>query len=105
MAAPQTSQNAIIAFVLAIVSWAVCPIVCAIIALVMASSARKEIESSGGWKTGEGFVTAAKWIAWVNICVWAVLIVIYALFFFFAIALSGPTSSYSNAALTALGFG
>ena len=55
---PQTSSNAIIALILAIVSWAVCPIIPAIVALVLASSAAKEIEASGGRVQGAGLVTA-----------------------------------------------
>ena len=36
-------------------------------ALALASSATNEIRSSGGWITGEGLVTAAKVVAWINI--------------------------------------
>ena len=76
-AVPQTNQNAIVAFVLAIVSWVLCPIVAAIVALVFASKASKEIEQSGGWQTGSGFVTAAKVIAWINIVAMALFVVFY----------------------------
>jgi hypothetical protein len=42
----QTSSNAIVALILAVVSWAVCPIIPAIVALVLAASAAKEIAGS-----------------------------------------------------------
>ena len=64
---PQTSSDAIIALVLAILSWAVCPFVLAIVALVFASKAGTAIAASNGWVEGSGMVTAAKVIAWLNI--------------------------------------
>ena len=66
---PQTSSDAIVALVLAILSWAVCPFVLAIVALVLASKASKEIAASNGWLDGAGMVTAAKVIAWINIAI------------------------------------
>ena len=66
---PQTSSDAIVALVLAILSWAVCPFVLAIVALVFASKASKAIAASNGWINGSGMVTAAKIIAWINIAV------------------------------------
>ena len=72
----QTSGNAIIALVMAIASWAVCPIVFAIIALVFASRADREIAASPGLVTGGGLSTAAKIVAWVNIGIAAAVIVI-----------------------------
>ena len=64
---PQTSGNAIIALVLAIASWIVCPIVLAIVALVIASRADREIAAAPLQLTGGGLTTAAKIVAWVNI--------------------------------------
>lgn len=66
---PQTSSDAIVALVLAILSWAVCPFVLAIVALIFASKASKAIVASNGWVNGSGMVTAAKIIAWINIAV------------------------------------
>ena len=63
----QTEGTAITALVLAIVSFVVCPIIPAVVALFLCPGARKKIEGSGGALTGEGLVTAAKVIAWVNI--------------------------------------
>ena len=74
--APQTSTNAIAALVLSIVAWVICPIIPAIIALVFASKADKEIAASNGWVTGGGLVTAAKIVAWINIGLYGALIAI-----------------------------
>lgn len=74
--APQTSTNAIAALVLSIVAWVICPIIPAIIALVFASKADREIAASNGWVTGGGLVTAAKIVAWINIGLYGALIAI-----------------------------
>jgi hypothetical protein len=71
---PKTSNNAIVALVLSIVAWVVCPIIPAIIALVFANKADKEIVVSNGWVTGAGLVTASKIVAWINIGLYAALI-------------------------------
>jgi hypothetical protein len=73
---PQTSNSAIIALVLSIVAWVVCPIIPAIIALVFANKADKEIAVSNGWVTGGGLVTAAKIVSWINIGLYAGLLAI-----------------------------
>ncbi len=86
---PQTSSNAIIALILAIVSWAVCPIIPAIVALVLASSAAKEIEASGGRVQGAGLVTASRIVSWVNIGLWSAMLVIGAFFLVLAIVAGG----------------
>ena len=73
---PQTSTNAIAALVLSIVAWVICPIIPAIIALVFANKADKEIVASNGWVTGAGLVTASKIVAWINIGLYGALIAI-----------------------------
>jgi hypothetical protein len=75
MSAP-TSSNAIVALILAILSWAVCPIIAAIVALVFASMASTEINASGGRIGGRGLVTAARIVAWIHIGVMAAAILI-----------------------------
>ena len=65
--AAQTSTNAVVALVLAMAAWVVCPIVAAVVALIFAHQGDKEIAASGGRVSGQGLVTAAKWVAWVNI--------------------------------------
>ena len=76
-AGPKTSNNAVAALVLSIVSWVFCPIIPAIIALVFASKARREILASNGWVTGTGLVTSAKIVAWINIGFWAAVTIIW----------------------------
>jgi len=78
---PQTSNSAIVALVLSIVSWVVCPVIPAIVALVFANKADKEIAASNGWVTGGGLVTASKIVAWINIGLYAGLIAIGLIFF------------------------
>lgn len=77
----ETSSKAIVALVLAIGSFVVLPFVTAIAGLVLASSARREIDESGGRLTGEGLATAAKVLSWINIalCVAAVLLFVVVL--------------------------
>ncbi len=79
VAVPQTNQNATISLVLAIASWLVCPIVLAIIALVLASKADKEIKASNGWQTGSGLVTASKIISWIHIALAILGIIVVAI--------------------------
>lgn len=62
-----TSTNAIIALVLAILSWVMCPLIAAIVALFVARSSDKEIVASGGGLGGSGMNTATRIIAWINI--------------------------------------
>ena len=69
VAGPTTSTNAIVGLVLAIVSWVVCPIIAAIVALVLARSSSKEIAASDGRVGGAGLNTATRIIAWLNIAV------------------------------------
>jgi hypothetical protein len=74
--APRESTNAIVALVLAIGSFVVCPVVFAVVALVMCSSASREIEESRGWVTGSGLVTAARILAWINIALAVAAVVV-----------------------------
>lgn len=67
---PQTEGTAIIVLVLAISSFVICPVIPAVVALFMCPGARRKIEGSGGALTGEGLVTAAKIISWVNLGLW-----------------------------------
>ena len=87
-----TSGNAIAALVLAIASWVVCPIVFAILALVFSSLGQKEIAASGGTRHGGELVTAARIVAWINIGLWAALIII-ALVIGFVVLVAGGLAS------------
>ena len=78
--APATSSNGIVALVLAISSWVILPFVLgwvfAIIGLVFAGKGAREIAESDGRVQGQGFVTAARIVAWINIGVTAALAVL-----------------------------
>lgn len=63
------------ALVLAIVSYFTCPVVLAIVALVLANSASREIEASGGQLGGESTLKTARIVAWVNIGLFGVMAV------------------------------
>ena len=76
---PQTSSSAIVALVLAIASWVVCPLILAIIALVFASKADREIASAGGALQGGGLSTAAKVLSWINIGIYVAILVVTAI--------------------------
>lgn len=65
--APPTDGKAIGALVSSIVAWVMCPLVAAIVALVLASQSSRDIRNSGGRLQGEGFNTAARIISWINI--------------------------------------
>jgi hypothetical protein len=71
-----TSSNAVVALILAILSWAVCPLIAAIVAIVFASIASAEINASEGRIGGRGLVTAARIVAWIHIGVMAAVILI-----------------------------
>jgi len=52
----------------------VCPIL-AIVALALCPSSRRKIQSSGGTVSGEGLLTAARIVAWINIGLTALVLV------------------------------
>ena len=87
--AAQTSSSAIVALVLAIGSWAVCPLVLAIVALVFASKADREIARSGGMLQGGGLSTAAKIVAWINIGIFVAVIVVTIFIIIIAVVAGG----------------
>ena len=90
-ASPSASGNSIVALVLSITSWVVCPIIFAIVALVFANKAEKEIAASNGSIGGGAFVTASKIVSWINIGLYSALLVlgIIALFFLTILGVSG----------------
>ncbi len=71
-----TSADAIVAFILSLVSWAVCPIIFAIVALIFAAKAEKALAASPSTVGGSGLNLAAKLIAWINIGFWLAVIFI-----------------------------
>jgi hypothetical protein len=74
--APSASGNSIAALVLSIASWMIFPIVLAIVSLVFANKAEKEITASNGSIGGGPLVTASKIVAWVNIGVYMALVIL-----------------------------
>jgi uncharacterized protein DUF4190 len=87
-AAP-TDGNATGALVCSILSFVVCPVVLAIVGLVLASSAKKKIAASGGAIGGEGLANAATVISIINLA-------LSALIFFGVIAISFLGKSASS---------
>jgi len=72
---PTTSTMAIVGLVLAIISWLACPVVPAIIALVLAEKSRQEIAASHGAIGGEGLNTTTRIVSWINIGLFAAIII------------------------------
>lgn len=71
---PRTEGKAVAALVCAILSWFVGPIVLAIVALVLASGAEKAINTRPDELTGSGLVSGARWVAWINLVLAAMVI-------------------------------
>jgi TctA family transporter len=61
---------------LSIVSFVACPVIPAIVALVLASSAERNIAASNGALTGESLTKAARIISWIHLGLIAVVIVL-----------------------------
>ncbi|MDP2013519.1 MAG: hypothetical protein Q8L05_04770 [Actinomycetota bacterium] len=74
--AKSSSADAIVAFIVSLVSWAVCPIIFAIVALIFAAKADRALAASPSTLGGSGLNLAAKLIAWINIGFWVALIFI-----------------------------
>lgn len=73
--APQTETKAVVALVLAIGSYLLLPVLGAIAALVLAGSARRDIDASGGRLTGRGLVTASRVLAWIHLALFVLAII------------------------------
>ena len=90
-----TSTSAIVGLVLAVASWILCPIVLAIVALVLAKKSGDEIAASQGRVGGEGLNTATKVVAWVNIGFYGAIVMIFGAIFLVALVLGAASSSTS----------
>ncbi len=86
---PRTEGTAVAALVLSIVSWVLCPIVAAVVALVLAHVAGNKIDASGGRLTGNGMVRAAQIVAWIHIVLFTLIMLGVAI----ALVASDSTSS------------
>ncbi|MFL6071134.1 MAG: hypothetical protein ACJ72Y_07600 [Actinomycetes bacterium] len=82
-----TESSAVVALVCSILSWVALPVVLAIVALVLAHGAERQIVASGGAKSGQTLVTASRWIAWINLLV-AAMVVAFAAAFVIAVAIA-----------------
>ncbi len=58
----------------AIASWFLCPVVLAVVALVLAHSADQTIDASAGSLGGRGLVTAARVVAWIHLALAALAV-------------------------------
>lgn len=75
--APQeTDSSAVAAFVLSIAGWVVVPIIGPVVAVVMASSAKRRIRESAGRVGGQGLATAAQVISWLQLAPAALLVAV-----------------------------
>ena len=90
---PQTEGSAVGALIASILSWVFCPIIPAIVALVLIPGAKRKIDASQGRLTGESLLTAAKWIAWINIGLWGLMIVGFGILIVLGAATSTDTTS------------
>lgn len=90
---PATSSSAIVALILAIASWLVCPLVPAIVALVFAARADREIRASGGTVQGGGLSMAAKVVSWINIGLYAAILLMSLVFVVVAVAIGALDAS------------
>jgi hypothetical protein len=75
-AGPQVDSSATAALVIAIVGFFICPPVGAVVALVLANSAQKRIEASGGRLTGLEQARAARIIAIIELVLTAVVVLV-----------------------------
>lgn len=79
-----TDTKAILALVLAVGSFVVCPFLPAVGALFLASRSQRDIAASGGRLEGEGLNKAARIVAWINIALTLVVVVGFVLLVVFA---------------------
>jgi hypothetical protein len=59
--------------VCAVGSWILLPVILSVIALVLAGRAEQAIEADAS-ATGSGLVTAARWVAWINLLLVAMVV-------------------------------
>ncbi len=64
---PSTDGMAIAALVVAVVSFIALPVILAVVALILVNQSRKRIAASGGALGGEGLNKAATILAWINL--------------------------------------
>jgi uncharacterized protein involved in cysteine biosynthesis len=73
-----------------------CPILLAVVALVLAGQSDRAIEASGGRLEGSSMNTATRWVSWANIVVMSLAIIAALVLFVFAVGQSGITLDEST---------
>ena len=79
---PQTSNLAVIALILGIVSWVFLPFIGAIGAVITGHMGRREVQASGGRLTGDGLALAGLILGYLNLAVFVLAAVGFCLFVF-----------------------
>ncbi len=82
-AEPIVNAKAVLSLVIALVGLVFCPLIGAVIAVVLGSQARTEIDRSAGAQTGRGFATAGLVIGWIAVVVFLIASVSIAIMFAF----------------------
>lgn len=77
---PRTEGTAVLAFVLAVLSWITVPVLLAVVSLLVARSAERVI-GEDPQVAGAGLVSAARWVAWVQLLLVGMAIAFVAAFF------------------------
>ena len=93
----QTDGKAIAALALAISSFVIFPFIAAVIALFLAPAAKRDIAASGGRLGGDGLVTAAKIIAWINIAMCVLFVVFFVLVLGFMASVFSTVNDFEQA--------
>lgn len=84
VAAPRTTDSrAVIGLVCAVLSFVICPVVLAVVGLILAQMSDREIDSSGGRLEGHTLNKATRWVAWINIAVTVLAFVGFLVLFLF----------------------
>lgn len=73
---PPTPGNAIASLILGIVSIVLCPIITAVIGLILGYSAKKEIDKSGGRLGGRGVAMGGIITSWIGLAIYTPIIVL-----------------------------
>jgi len=77
---PTTSSNAVLSLVMGILSFFVCPVILAVIAIVYGNKAKDEIAASNGAIGGSGLATAGRILGWVNLILGLLTVVFVVVF-------------------------
>lgn len=77
------SAKAVLAFVFAFVGLFTCPLLGAILGVMLGNQAQTEIDQSGGAQTGRPLATAGVIIGWISVVVFLIAVVMTAIIFAF----------------------